>query len=73
MAVVTAFEMAAANPLITADMVEATEFPYLIQKYQIMGVPKIIINETTMFEGALAEQEFLAQVLQAVNEARQLQ
>jgi hypothetical protein len=36
-------------------MVEVTEFPHLAVKYQIMGVPKTVINEELHFEGAMPE------------------
>jgi alkyl hydroperoxide reductase subunit AhpF len=57
--------MAFENPHIRADVVEASEFPHLVQKYQIMGVPKTVINERTQFQGAIPENRFLAEVLKA--------
>jgi hypothetical protein len=57
--------MAMENPHITADVVEAIEFPHLSQKYRVMGVPKVVINETTEFEGALPEPAFLNHVEKA--------
>jgi hypothetical protein len=36
-------------------MVEATEFPQLAIKYQVMGVPKTVINGTLHIEGAVPE------------------
>ena len=33
--------MAVASPMIQADMVEATEFPHLSMKYEVMGVPRL--------------------------------
>ena len=50
--VVRAHQMAMASPMIHADMVEATEFPHLSQRYQVMGVPRTVINETEYVEGA---------------------
>ena len=43
-------------------MVEATEFPYLSQKYSIRGVPKSVINENWSLEGAVPEQMFLEKI-----------
>jgi predicted DsbA family dithiol-disulfide isomerase len=40
---------------ITADMVEATEFPHLANKYEVYGVPRTVINETIHVEGAAPE------------------
>ncbi|MFQ5343396.1 MAG: thioredoxin family protein, partial [Anaerolineae bacterium] len=42
-AVVLAHQLAYASPWITADMVEATEFPHLSIKYNVMGVPRTVI------------------------------
>jgi glutaredoxin-like protein len=50
---------------IVADMVEATEFPHLSQKYNVVGVPRTIINESITVEGAVSEEIFLEQVLKA--------
>ena len=44
-AVVTAHRLAFANSRIKADMVECTAFPELADKYNVSGVPKIVINE----------------------------
>ena len=41
--------------MIRADMVEAQEFPHLSNKYQVMGVPRTVINESTFVEGAAPE------------------
>ena len=47
------------SPHITADVVEATEFPEWVRKYGVRGVPKTIINDDVEFVGALPEKEFL--------------
>jgi len=54
-AVVTAFRMAYLNENVIADMVEATEFPHLSQRYSVKGVPRTVINETEFIEGAAPE------------------
>jgi len=56
------------NDLITADMVEAMEFPHLAQKYRVMGVPKTVANEKGVLEGSVPEQNFLAGVLPIAEE-----
>ena len=53
------------SPLITSDMVEATEFPHLNHKYDVAAVPKTVINETIEFEGEVPESEFFKYVLEA--------
>lgn len=65
MAVETAHKLALENDLISADMVDATEFPHLANKYQVFAVPKVIINDKISFEGALPELSFVRHVLKA--------
>lgn len=68
LAVELAHAMALESSWVTADMVEATEFPHLAQKYAVFGVPKTVINETITVEGAVPENVFLENVLKAVGE-----
>lgn len=58
-------QFALESSLIIADMVEATEFPHLAQKYNVIGVPRTIINESIVVEGAVPEEVFLENVLKA--------
>jgi glutaredoxin-like protein len=64
-AVVLAYELAFASPMVTADGVESSEFPQLAIKYQIAGVPRTVINENTVIEGAAP----LSMVMEKVQEA----
>ena len=48
-----------------ADIVEASEFPELAERYAVYAVPKIVINETTEFVGAQPEAAFVGHVAQA--------
>ncbi len=50
-----AHRLAIESEWITADMVEATEFPHLANKYEVYGVPRTVINETIHVEGAVPE------------------
>ena len=61
-----AHKMAFINENIMGDMVEASEFPNLSEKYGVYAVPKIIINDKVEFEGALPEDQFISNVLKAV-------
>ncbi len=70
-AVITGHALAQANSRIKADMVEAAEFPHLAQKYRVMGVPRVVINENTFFEGALPENAYVDKVLAAVTPKEQ--
>jgi len=60
-----AHEMAIENEQITADMVEAMEFPDLARKYQVRTVPKTVVNDAIELVGALPEGDFVAQVLKS--------
>jgi len=64
-AVQMAHKLALHSEYITSDMVESAEFPHLTNKYGVMGVPKVIINEKFGFEGALPESAFLDEVTKA--------
>ena len=50
-----AYQLAIESDLITADMVEVIEFPHMATKYQVMGVPRTVINENIQIEGAVPE------------------
>jgi len=64
-AVHMAHEMAIESDLITSDMIDASIFPHLANRYKVFAVPKVIINEKIEFEGALPESEFLKYVMQS--------
>lgn len=65
-AVRLAHKMAIESDWVRADMIEATEFPELAEKYEVMAVPRTIINDASYFEGALPEAQFLAAALQTL-------
>lgn len=65
-AVRLAHKLAMESELITADMVEAIEFPHLSNKYHVYGVPRTVINESMHQEGAVPEPMLLAKILEAV-------
>ena len=50
-----AHQLAVESDLIRGDMVEVVEFPHLGNKYQVMGVPRTVIDETIHIEGAVPE------------------
>jgi glutaredoxin-like protein len=60
-------QFALESPFIRAEMIESTEFKDLSDRYNVYGVPKTIINETTSFEGLVSEEEFLTHILKALN------
>jgi hypothetical protein len=47
-------------------MIEALEFQELSNRYNVLAVPKTIINDQIFFEGAVPETLFLQQVLKAL-------
>jgi predicted DsbA family dithiol-disulfide isomerase len=57
-----AHQFAIENDLITADMVEATEFPHLAQRYSVRAVPRTIINEAGVIEGSMPPEQFAESV-----------
>ena len=58
-----AVELAVESDMISADVIDASEFPTLAQKYSVIGVPKIVINETVEFVGAFNEDLFAEHVV----------
>ena len=66
-AVRLAHKMALESELVTGDMVEAIEFPHVSNKYQVMGVPRTVINENVFLEGAAPEAMLMAKVREALN------
>jgi glutaredoxin-like protein len=69
-AVLLAHQFAMESEMVTADMVEATEFPDMAIKYQVMGVPRTVINETLYQEGAAPEGFLLAKLQEAVQQVQ---
>jgi glutaredoxin-like protein len=65
-AVVLAHRMAYYSPKVKADMIEATEFPELSVKYNVMGVPRTVINETQFQEGAAPEEMLIEKIKAAL-------
>ncbi len=56
-------KLAIESDMVKADVIESSEFPDLAMKYNVIGVPKIIINETVEFVGAFNEDLFAEHVL----------
>jgi len=66
--VVLAHRLALESEWITADMVEATEFPHLANKYEVYGVPRTVINETIHIEGATPEPMLVNELMKVLDE-----
>lgn len=63
---VLAHRMALVSPMITADAVEATEFPELSGKYRVSGVPHTVINEGAGNMIGAAPEEMLVEEIKKV-------
>jgi len=61
-----AHQFAYVNDNIRSDMIEGSQFPELISQYQVESVPRTIINETTVLEGAHPEAILYLTILRAV-------
>ena len=64
-----AHKLAVASDWVTAEMVEATEFPHLANRYQVYGVPRTVINEVIHIEGAVPEANLVSQLMMVMDEA----
>ena len=62
-----AHRLAMESDWIRADMVEATEFPHLANKYQVYGVPRTVINETIHVEGAVPEPMLVSELIKVLD------
>jgi len=54
------------NENIISDTIEVSEFPELAEKYQVMSVPKVVINESVEFVGAIPEPFFILHLKNAI-------
>jgi predicted DsbA family dithiol-disulfide isomerase len=71
--VVLAHKLAVASDFITAEMVEATEFPHLANRYHVYGVPRTVINEVIHIEGAYPENQLVSQLMQVMDDEKMKQ
>ena len=65
-----AHRFALESDLVSADCIEATEFPELAGRYRVLAVPKTVINETASLEGALPEEFFLEEILKRLETSK---
>ena len=61
-----AHKFAIESNLITADVIDANEFPQIGIKYNVLGVPKTVINERVEFVGIVSENVLLDRVFEAL-------
>ena len=65
----TAYQFAIENENIHSDVIEMVEFPHLVQRYSIMSVPHIVINNDTSFVGSHPPEIFIEQIALALRSA----
>jgi hypothetical protein len=59
--------MAMESDKIKATAIEANDFPELSRRYHVMAVPRTVINDQAVLEGALPEPVFIRQILGAIS------
>jgi glutaredoxin-like protein len=66
-AVMLAHRAAVESPRVTATAVSVVEYPDLIRRYRVTGVPKIVLNDRVELLGAQPEDVFVDAVLDAAS------
>ena len=61
-----AHRMAIESPRVTADVIEASEFPLWSRDYDVSAVPKTVVNDRYEILGARPEASFLAEILRGI-------
>ncbi len=51
--------MAMESPNVTSSIVEATEYPDLVRRYRVNGVPKTVVNGKVEILGSMTEDDFV--------------
>ena len=58
-----AYKLAYASERVTANAIEANEFPQLAKEMQVWAVPRIVVDGEPRWDGAVPEPEFLRRVI----------
>ena len=61
--------MALESERVTADVIEVGEFQDLARAYNVMSVPKTVINDRVQLVGTVTEEVMVERILQAVGDA----
>jgi hypothetical protein len=64
--------MAQLNPRITADVIEANEFPSLSQRFNVTGVPKTVIKGVEELVGAQPEARLIGAIRAALGTPKEM-
>jgi glutaredoxin-like protein len=55
-------QIAIESPLVKTTAIDATEYPDLVHRYKVNGVPKTVINDTLELLGAISEEDLVKEV-----------
>ncbi len=66
-AVRLAWQLAIESDLVTAAAISAVEYPDLVRRFRVSGVPKTVINEDADILGAVPEPQFVEAVVKATS------
>ena len=64
---VTAARLALESDQVSLSIIDATEFPRLAGLYNVMAVPRTVVNRGHTFEGAVPEERFVDEVLKGAS------
>jgi len=59
-----AYQIAMLRPNVTAEVIEASEFPEVSTRYQVRAVPRTVVNDRHVVEGAVPPDVFIEGLLQ---------
>lgn len=57
--------IAAASPLVSAEVIDAEAFPDLVARFNVGTVPRVLINDTVQLSGIIPAAELLAKITAA--------
>jgi len=55
-------QLAVESPLVSSIAIDATEYPDLVRRYRVNGVPKTVINDAVEIMGAAPEEALVAAI-----------
>ncbi len=67
--VILSHKFAFENDRIKGEMIEVAEFPELGEAYEVMSVPKTVINDKDFIEGAVPTDHYLNKILEVLNKS----
>jgi alkyl hydroperoxide reductase subunit AhpF len=66
-AAVTAARFAIESDKVSLSIIDAAEFPQLAGLYNVMAVPRTVVNRGHAFEGAMPKERFIDEVLRGAS------